>query len=533
MPPASSTPDRHDSIGPCPIPGGLTSFFLLLAATLFLGQPVALLGAQQESDGLAPPRVHAQLDSIFAEFSDASSPGCAAGIAHGNEVRLTRAWGMADLEHGIANRPGTIFEAGSVSKQFTAAAILLLAEDGLLSLDDDIRSHVPEVPDYGDLITLRHLMTHTSGLRDWGSVAALAGWGRSTRTHDHDHVLDILSRQSGLNFEPGDQYSYSNSGYNLLAIVVERVSGESLQAFSENRIFQPLGLVDTQWRDDYRRVVPGRASAYSPTGSRGPDGAPGWRINRPIEHVYGNGGLLTTVADLLRWNHALDTQAMGANVTQLMHEQGILNNGEVITYAGGLMVGHFEGIPSVTHTGATAGYRAYLGRFPDQAISVAVLCNTTSASPGGLGGAVARRALEAVDPEAVETAQIRLQNEADAEAAAQPAAPTLPTSDEDPEPEFSPSTEELEAFAGRFFSPDAEASVELRVAEGALVLQRRPATQMRLTPLVDQPDTFQSGLGTLTFHRDTEGRVIEFGVRQARVFDLRFQRTDPVDPGQP
>jgi CubicO group peptidase (beta-lactamase class C family) len=205
----------------------------------------------------------ARVDRLFRQWDTTQSPGCAVGVAADGRTLLARAWGMADLEHDIPNTAATIFEAGSVSKQFTAAAVILLAQQGRLTLDDDVRTHVPELPDYGPTITIRHLLTHTSGLRDWGSVAAIAGWGRGVRTHTHDHVLDILARQRGLNFEPGAEYSYSNSGYNLLAIIVSRVSGSSFADFSRTHIFEPLGMKDTQWRDDYRRIARGRASAYA------------------------------------------------------------------------------------------------------------------------------------------------------------------------------------------------------------------------------------------------------------------------------
>ena len=161
-----------------------------------------------------------RVDEIFAPWTSPSSPGCAVGVALDGLTVFERAYGMDDLEHGIPNKPETIFEGGSVSKQFTAAAIMLLALDGQLSLEDDIRKYVPEVPNYGPTITLRHLMTHTSGLRDWGSVAGISGWGRAQRSHNHDHVLDIVSRQSAANFDPGHEYSYSNTGYKLLAVVV-------------------------------------------------------------------------------------------------------------------------------------------------------------------------------------------------------------------------------------------------------------------------------------------------------------------------
>jgi CubicO group peptidase (beta-lactamase class C family) len=180
---------------------------------------VALTMLPVTVSGQAPLGAPAGLDGIFADWDSPSTPGCAVGAERGGELVLSRAWGMADLEHGIANSPATIFEAGSVSKQFTAAAVVLLALDGALSLDDDVRGYVPELPDYGQTITIRHLLHHTSGLRDWGSVASLSGWGRGERSHTHDHVLDILARQSALNYEPGESYSYTNSGYNLLAMI--------------------------------------------------------------------------------------------------------------------------------------------------------------------------------------------------------------------------------------------------------------------------------------------------------------------------
>jgi CubicO group peptidase (beta-lactamase class C family) len=301
---------------------------------------------------------------------------------------LLRAWGMADLEGGIPNTPATVFEAGSVSKQFTVAVVVLLALEGRLSLEDDVRTHLPEVPDFGEPILLHHLIHHVSGLRDWGSVAAISGWGRGARTHTHAHVLEIVGRQRALNFPPGFEYSYSNTGFNLLAMVVERVTGEPFAQVSRDRIFQPLGLHQTRWRDDYRRIVPGRSSAYTS------DGAGGYRIDRPIEDVHGNGGLLTTVEDLLRWDAALRSGTLGGPAfVELMHRTGVLSSGRSIAYAGGLQVGELDGLPEVAHTGSTAGYRAFLGRYPDQGFAVALLCNSGEVNPGRVGREVARHFL--------------------------------------------------------------------------------------------------------------------------------------------
>jgi len=466
----------------------------MIALVLFVALP-GVTAAQQPVD--AAERV----DAIFARWTGAATPGCAVAAARGGEQLLYRAYGMADLEHGVRNSPGTIFEAGSVSKQFTAAAVVLLAEQGRLSLDDDVRRHVPELPDYGPTITLRHLLTHTSGLRDWGSVAAIGGWGRGARTHTHDHVLDILSRQRALNFTPGQEYSYSNSGYNLLAVIVDRVSGMSFAEFSKRHIFDPLGMRDTQWRDDYTRIVPGRSSAYAARGN-------GFVIDRPIEHVHGNGGLLTTVADLLTWNRALASGAIGgARFVEEMRRQGVLNDGSTIEYASGLFVTRYQELPEISHTGSTAGYRAFLAHYPEQDLDVALLCNVGNANPGTLGHQVADVFLPA-------RADLVAARSAGAGAAA-----TAGARQARPAPDAS----QLRAFVGEYYSPDAEATLRVELDEsGRLVAHRRPATRMELVPA--EADHFTTSLGRVRFIRDDSGAVTQLSVQQARVYDLRFDR---------
>src|SRR5688572_24569115 len=265
----------------------------------------ALLVTSAGVDAQTPPRQDtvARVDSIFSRISTAT-PGCAVGVSRHGRTILAKAYGMANLEYDVPLTSESIIEAGSVAKQFTAAAILLLAQQGKLSIDDQVRKHIPELPDYGAPLTIRHMMNHTSGLRDWGTVAAVEGWPRGSRAHTHDHVLDIVTRQRSLNFRPGTEYLYSNTGYNLLAIIVQRVSGRPFTDFTRTEIFEPLGMTRTSWRDDYTRIVKGRATAYSPT--RG-----GFRLNMPFENVHGNGGLLTTVEDLLRWSTNFDRGQVG------------------------------------------------------------------------------------------------------------------------------------------------------------------------------------------------------------------------------
>jgi len=279
---------------------------------------------------------------------------------------------MADLEHGVGNTPDTVFEAGSVSKQFTAATVLLLVERKQVSLDDDIRKYFPEIPAYEKPITIRELLNHTSGLRDWGEVESIAGWPRTTREYTHAHVLEIISRQHALNYPPGSAWSYTNSGYNLAAMLVERVSGMSLQAFSRKEFFEPLGMASTQWRDDFRKIVPNRAIAYDPHGQE-------WRQDMPFEDIYGNGGLLTTVGDLLKWNNNLATGKLHPEIFAQMQQPGTLTDGRAIQYGFGFFLETIQGLPAVDHSGATAGYRAWLGRIPSKGLSVAVLCNAASA----------------------------------------------------------------------------------------------------------------------------------------------------------
>ncbi|MDH5235510.1 MAG: beta-lactamase family protein, partial [Gemmatimonadota bacterium] len=325
------------------------------------------LGAQR-------PDVGALADRVFKAYTP-SAPGCVVGVAQEGKMLLERAYGAADLETGTPLTAGSILEAGSVSKQFTASAIILLALEGKLRLDDDIRRYFPELPVYERPVTVRMLLDHTSGLRDWGSLMGIAGWPRGSRVYTHPHVLEIIARQRALNYPPGDRYSYTNSGYNLLAMLVERVSGQPFPAFTKARLFDPLGMTHTSWRDDFSRVVPGRAQAYQPSQS-------GFKLDMPFEDIFGNGGLLTTVGDLLKWNDALTKRTLGAALVDSLQRQGVLTSGERITYAAGLVVDTYRGTPRIGHSGSTAGYRAYLARYPAQRdLSVAVLCNT--AAPAG------------------------------------------------------------------------------------------------------------------------------------------------------
>ncbi len=325
------------------------------------------------------------VDRVFEAWrgNDADGPGCAVGVSRNGEVLYERGYGMANMETGTPITPSSIFHVASVSKQFTAMAVMLLARDGKLSVDDDIRKHLPEIPDYGTPITIRHLLTHTSGLRDqWALLRLARGRFEENRITDAD-VLDIASRQRDLNFTPGAEYVYSNTGYTLLALIVRRVSGKSLRDFSDERIFKPLDMTKTHFHDDYTMLVPGRTSAYSRRGN-------GWRVSIPNFDTYGATSLFTTVGDLLKWETNLERPTVGDSALfREMEAPGRLTSGDTIGYGFGLSAGRYRGARVVGHGGADAGYRSYVGRFPEHGLAIAIACNASTANPGALANGVA------------------------------------------------------------------------------------------------------------------------------------------------
>jgi CubicO group peptidase (beta-lactamase class C family) len=517
-----------------------------------------------------PPNAASTVDAVFATWTQ-TTPGCAVGVAVDGKPVLARGYGMADLEHDIAITPETIFEAGSVSKQFTAASILLLARDGKLTLDDPVRKYIPELPDYqapGGL-TIRHMLSHTSGLRDWGSVAAIAGWPRTTRVHTHAHVLEIVGRQKALNFQPGTRWSYSNTGFNLAAIIVERVGGMSFQEFTRMRLFGPLGMVHTSWRDDFTQIVKGRAMAYS---SR--NGV--FHTEMPFENVFGNGGLLTTVGDLLKWNEHFDAVAEGDPLsTREQQQAGRFNDGRTHGYALGLFVGRYKGVREVYHSGSTAGYNAFLTRFPDAHVSVAVLCNATTAQAAQYAHAVSEAylgdRLKRIDQTAAYTltpddaariAGLYRSDETGLPVTIARAGDDLKADRVTLVPQsatrFStaaggvwevdnrglrrtdeygtveafarveaarPTPSQLDVYTGRYVSEEAETELRAVVDNGRLVLKRRPDTTIALTPIYS--DAFGAGaLGTVFFRRDAGGQVTALSLSQDRVWDLRFHKAN-------
>ena len=409
-----------------------------------------------------------QLDEVMAEWSKRDSPGCAVGLVRDGGLVLAKGYGQADLEHGVPNGPGSVFDIGSVSKQFTAAVIALLARDGKLSLDDDVRRFVPELPSYESTITIRHLLHHTSGLRDYTDLMALAGWQTDDWT-TAEQALALLARQKELNFAPGAQYLYSNSGYFLLSIVAARAGGKPFPDLVRERIFEPLGMKATHVHADHRQIVKDRAVGYSKQDGR-------WTIAMSGWEQTGDGSVLTTVEDLARWVRNFDDPIVGGSalVTELLRE-GKLAGGQEIPYAEGLRHGTYRGLATVGHNGSWAGYRSSLLRFPSEKTAVIVLCNADSAEAGTITRTIADVALSG-----------RL-------GPAPPSPSPSPSASPPPAKAAPLSASDAAALVGRYRSEELDAEFELVALKEGLVLRIRDRDSA-LVPVkddeleVDPPD---------------------------------------------
>lgn len=516
-----------------------------------------------------PPRTASspQIDRIFQEFTRAT-PGCAMGADVKGMPVVRAAYGMADLEHDVPFSIDTIASPGSVAKQFTAAAVLLLERDGRLSLDDPARKYLPELPAVAATVTIRQMLNHTAGLRDWGYLTAMAGIPRDRYGTTLATVLDILRRQRALDFTPGTRWSYSNSGYTLAAILVSRVSGMPFPAFTKQRIFDPLGMSDTSFREDWGQIVRRRADGYVRRGN-------GFARQMSGENVYGNGGLLTTIDDLLKWNRNFDRPVVGdAALVNALQTRARFTDGGMHEYALGLYVDTYQGIREIDHSGGGLGYAGHLGRYPDQQVSVAVMCNLEGANVTAMAKSVAREFLTGLQPDR-EPASTYALSAAEASRLAglyrsqEPvgvltivaeggglripsvvdlipqSAIRFLTNDrstyefdgrgglratdefgrviayERVEP-LRPSPETLRAYEGRYTSEEVNATIDLLVENGGLMVRRAPDWNIRLTPV--SADVFNGDLGWITFERDQSGRVIWMNVSLDRMWKLPFER---------
>jgi CubicO group peptidase (beta-lactamase class C family) len=465
-----------------------------MLATLLIA-PMAI-GAAQDS-------TTARVDRVFAVFDQPGSPGCALGVYRDGRMHYTRGYGLASIADELPITPKTIFDIGSTSKQFTAASVILLAQQGKLSLEDDIRRFIPEMPSYQKPITIRHLLHHTSGLRDYIGLLILAGADMAGRT-TAKQALDAIVRQKALNFEPGTEHLYSNSGYFLLSQIVERASGKSMRAFADEHIFRPLGMSSTHFRDDHSTPLAGAASAYAPRPG-------GWSIDMSKWEQTGDGAVYTTVEDLLRWdNNFYDPKVGGPKLLEELHRTGTLANGNTLTYASGLIVSPFRGLRSVSHGGAWGGFRAELVRFPDEKLSVATLCNAANSGASGLARAVA---------------SVYLADKlAPATFVSQSAAPAS-------RPVVTLTDAELRQWAGSYVHTVNGSPRVLVVEDGKLVAQ---VGQNRVVLTPHSPNEFTTTVGSnavlLRFERGPEGRRIRQWIGGSEQEGPSFEEKTVMEP---
>ncbi len=538
------------------------SFLLVsfVAAVLLIGVPAAY--AQDKN---------ADVDKIFSGLKP-DAPGCAVAVSQNGKLAASRGYGSADLERDVVINPNTIFDAGSVVKQFVAASVLLLVEDGRLSLSEDIRKYIPELPDTGHKVTLDHLLTHTGGIRDWTAIRGLAE-GDPT-------AITMALRQHGLNFAPGEEWSYSNSGYELLKEIVARTSGISFSDFTRKRLWEPLKMKSTVYLHDMKDVVKNRALAYKKENDR-------WKLDMYFGNDRGgSGGLLTTAGDLVIWNDALTAGTLGKFVTQKLQEPTVLNNGRKLTYARGLRVETRSGDKLVWHSGGAAGYSTLAGRLPEHGISFAIMCN----SDGGARDAYANSIFDlflppaAADPAAPavnagvgvgdlsaraglffneQTGQpllLAVNNNTLAIAGGGPLTALAADRFRNRRPSvffmseaefelqflsadrfeikpnegaamryrraqsFAPTAAELNAFAGQYESNEMGAVMEMVAEKGGLVMRfyRNPEKALQLKP-VDR-DTFMISQMVVRFLRDKDGKVVGYDYSNPVLRNIKYTR---------
>lgn len=409
----------------------------------------------------------AEVDKIFEAWDNENSPGCALGIFQDGKIIYARGYGQANLEYGIPNSPTSVFRIASTSKQFTAACIVLLSQQNKLSLSDPLSKYYPGFPDYAQNITITHLLNHTSGVRDYLVLSSIAGL-EDMDHYDDDQVEKWLENQEELNFDPGSEYLYSNSGYWLLGQIVEKASGKNMRDYAQEEIFKPLGMNNTHFHNNHREVVPNRASGYYP------DGQGGNIILQTTLEMIGDGGIYTTIEDMKIWDDQYFSQTiLNKGFWDTMTKRGVLNNGEEIDYAAGLGIGSYHGLKTIDHGGAFVGYRAQYLKFPEKKFSVVILANRGDASPERMSYQVADIFLsdQYAEEEPVEEEAIAA-----------------------PEP-IELSKDKLEAFCGDYWNEASSYSRRIYLKEGNLFYYRNSYSETKLIP-ISENSFLMEGVGS-------------------------------------
>ena len=437
------------------------------------------------------------VDKLFSEWNKSDSPGGSFAVIKNGDVLYKGGFGYGNLDYDYPNASNSVFYLASVSKQFTAMAMALLEEQGKISLDDDIRKYFPEIPDYGSKIIIRNLIHHNSGLRDYLNLWSLKGRSYAD-SMDEQEIINLIARQKELNFNPGDEYMYSNSGYFLMAVLVKRATGMSLRNYTNRYFFQPLGMNHTHFHDNRDMIVKNRAESYYVKNDSVLE-----RVHSSFDLV-GSGGLLSNIDDLILWdkNYYNNKIGSGKNLMETIRTKGILNNGDTLDYAFGLVHSEYKGLKTIGHSGGYLGFRTHMLRFPDQRFSVIILTNLFSMKPGNLAKKISDIYLADIlaDPD-FET------NEEE-----------VSTSELD-ETDFRMDNEQLSKFSGTFFSPELETSYHFNMKKDTLTCQVRYLDSVSLNPT--GPFTFKKDKWiTLEFENNYNGFTLNTG----RTKNIKFKR---------
>lgn len=437
----------------------------------------------------------AAVDALFAEYDNSGSPGCGLGVVRDGLLEYGRGYGMANLDHGIAITPQTVFRTASVSKQFTAAAIAIAAQEGSISLDDPVRRWIADLPSYPVDPTIRQVLHHTSGLRDYLTLMSLRGLRRDDY-YTSAEVRAAIARQRELNFTPGSDYLYSNSGYFALGEIIRESTGMTLKEYAQDKIFGPLGMTHSHFHDDHNHIVPNRATGYAPTED-------GYRISVTTLDMVGDGGVFTSVEDLARWVDALNEDRLGPGLNSVLESTEPLTGGAANGYAFGQSVGEYRGLRTLSHGGAFVGYRASITRFPEQGVSIVLACNRADASPSRM---------------ALRVADIVLADELGAVEA--PGASGGTTRDQEP-PVPGP-VDSPDVYVGTYYSSELDVDYTLSIQGGVLRLRVGSGFDAEVRQV--EPDHLRAERLLLRFER-VGGRVVGFEVDAGRVRNLSFART--------
>jgi CubicO group peptidase (beta-lactamase class C family) len=528
-----------------------------------------------------PDSTAQKINNIFSSFTE-KTPGCAVAVIKDGAVVFQKGYGQANLEYAVPITPNTIFHIASESKQYVAFCMLMLEKEGKLSIDDDIRKHLDYVPDFGHKITIRHLIHHTSGLRDQWQLLANAGW-QLDDVITQEHIAKLVSKQKALNFTPGDEWMYCNTGYTLMAEIVKKVSGLSLREYADKNIFQPLGMKDTHFHDNYQEIVPGRAYSYRQVPGKG------YEHSVLSYSTVGATSLFTTVLDECKWLNNFETGAVGGkDLIEKMYQVGVLNDKRKLTYAFALGMNNFKGWQQIGHGGADAGFRTYACRFPEKKLGVVVFSNSGTVNPTNFANQVANVLIpefkeqpKLQDKPFTDTALLkRLQGRYYSERgepteliwqngtlmSRTPAGGTLPMNITEAGTnrfgisgnrviildEKSKSADSIQhytvqgpnntiafkrqpaapqkitaEFAGKYFNNETEAFYYITEKNGELTLAHRKYADVPMKNIApDQFTTPHWWMGHIRFLRDKKGKITAFEVNAGRIQHLRYEKVN-------